>query len=233
MNRRRSDKVNRRDRTKTSRADASKIVRRAQSELIIDGYNLMHVSRFKPTSQHEGELRRCREGLLALLASHLHRSHHRDITIVFDSENAPKHLPDHSQWQHIAVIFARNENSADDLIASMVVQHSNPKQLVVVSSDHRVQVAAKRRKATSIDSDTWLDAILEAKVNTELTSKKPKGAQDTVALPKLSAKELAEFREAMSEPVEIEVETEKEADEATIELANPFPDGYFDVLESE
>lgn len=225
MNRRRSDKSKRTGRRRETNVDASEIVRRSKTVLIIDGYNLMHVTRFAPVSQTEGELRRCREGLLSLLASHLSSSGHRKITVVFDSENAPKHLPDQQTWRHLHVVFARQENSADDLIAKMIAQQANPKQLVVVSSDHRVQVAAQRRRATPIDSDIWFDAVLELPASTEKNT-----SPDVENEPKLSSDDLKAFRDAMSEPVEIDEPTDDE-DDAAVEFENPFPSGYFDDLE--
>ena len=218
LKRRRTDKVN--------RIDASSVVAREKCEVIIDGYNLMHVTRFKPISQKEGELQRCREGLLTLLAKHaLPRW---KTIVVFDSENAPKHLPDKFNWQHIRVLFARDENSADDLIASLIQKHANAKQLVVVSSDHRVQVAASRRKATAIDSETWFDALLDLprkKMDSDPTSK----SEPARIEPELSAEELDEFRIAMNEP--IDVDGAKDTTEESIEFENPFPDGYFDDLD--
>ncbi len=224
MNRRRSDKSKRSGRRHERNVDASEIVRRPKSELIIDGYNLMHVTRFAPASRTEGELRRCREGLLSLLAAHLASQRHQKITIVFDSENAPKHLPDQQNWKHLHVVFARHENSADDLIIRMIGNRANPKQLVVVSSDHRVQVAAQRRRATPVDSDIWFDAVLELRA--EMIADSPTKETE----PKLSTDELRTFRKAMSEPVEIEQPAE-ETDDAAVEFENPFPDGYFDDLE--
>jgi len=120
----------------------------------------MHVTRFQPTSDKPGELQRCREGLLSLLSDHLSPQRHSGITIVFDSENAPKHLPDRSRWKHIEVVFARDENSADDLIVKMIRGSSDRKSLVVVSSDHRVQVAAGKKVAV-VDSDLWFEALLD------------------------------------------------------------------------
>lgn len=212
MNRRRSDKI--------SRIDASEVVDRTNCELIIDGYNLLHVTRFKPRGNNEGELRRCREGLLSLLAKHLPDGHHRRVTIVFDSEGAPKHLADEVRWQHLFVVYARYENSADDLIAQLIGGHNNPKQLVVVSSDHRVQVAADRKKATAIDSDQWFDAVLERP-----TTKSHQPEQQRS--PTMSKEDLEAFRLAMDVPMDTEVIQ----DSVEEEFENPFPDGYFDDLD--
>jgi len=189
---------------------------------MIDGYNLMHVTRFKPNNTEVGELRRCREGLLSLLAAELPANQYREITIVFDSDQAPKNLPDHQQWRHLAVVFARNENSADDLIAKLVQSHPHPRKLIVISSDHRVQNAATRRKATPLDSDAWFDAVLEYEP--------PEEHFESQNDAKLDEQQLAEFREAMKAPIPLPPQDEEVKREVE-EFENPFPEGYFDDLD--
>ncbi len=233
LNRRRSDKTNQQE--SRQRHIASEVVRRKKLQLIVDGYNLMHVSRFRPSSQAEGELRRCREGLLSLLASHLPASRYTKITIVFDSDNAPKHLPDRSSWKHLNVVFARQENSADDLIVQLIRQHPTPSQLVVVSSDHRIHVAAGRR-VTAIDSDVWLDAVLDfvPEKQPPRRSGKREEQKDGVSKPTFTKEELEEFSAAMNEQVQpppMEDSKDLPDDEASIEFENPFPEGYFDDLD--
>ena len=212
MNRRSSDKIN--------RIDASEVVRRAKSEVLIDGYNLMHVTRFKPIRQSEGELKRCREGMLSLLAEMMPAERYRKVTIVFDSQAAPRHLEDAVRWQHLHVLFARDENSADDLISILINKSAHPKRLVVVSSDHRVQIAAQRKKATAIDSDVWFDALLE----------EPKPTRETQVANEetLSPADLAAFRADMKMPLK-ETEGDEQLDQDFYE--NPFPKGYFDGIE--
>ena len=48
---------------------------------------------------------------------------------------------------------------ADSLIEELIQKNSTPKNLTVVSSDHRLHRAALRRKATPIDSDVWFDEL--------------------------------------------------------------------------
>ena len=241
LNRRRSGKVNRKEQNAVRR-NASDVVRRKNTELLIDGYNLMHVTRFKPSSKSssppEGELRRCREGLLALLASQLPKHHHPRVSVVFDSQRAPRGLPDQSKWGTLDVVFAREFNSADDLIIQLIGQHTSPKQLVVISSDHRVQVVAQRRKAITIDSDVWFDALLdyshvvshESETKSESMDRNTKNASGPE--PELTAQELAEFRDAMAKPLEFETPADGQVQElAKPEFENPFPKGYFDDMD--
>lgn len=244
MNRRRNDNSNRRH--------ASDVARSGGREVLIDGYNLMHVTRFKPVGNSEGELRRCREGLLSMLAKCLPSSRYRRITVVFDSSNAPGHLPDQMSWRHIEVLFAREQNSADDQIALMISQHSTPKQLVVVSSDHRVQIAANRRRAIWVDSDPWIEAILDQNELAEASDREqnanPKLAERDKdpaprETPDLSSDELSDFIRTMNEPISLDDEKKRPAgsrDSGSLdagsqddEFENPFPEGYFDDLEDE
>ena len=221
--------LNRRRSGKTKQANASKVVRRRVMYLIIDGYNLMHVTRFKPKNDRPGELQRCREGLLALLADRLHTRQYREITVVFDSDQAPKHLPDRLRWRHLQVLFARHENTADDLIAKLVRSHSQPKLLVVVSSDHRVQNVARGRKSTVLDSEDWFDAILDYEP-AEADVAESDVADDEP--PTLSAQQLEDFVAEMKRP-EPPVPRNKIRNQPPGELENPFPPGYFDDLEDE
>lgn len=226
-----------------ARRFASKVVKRSNCDLLIDGYNLMHVTRFKPADNREGELRRCRDGLLSMLAKHLPSERYRQITVVFDSESAPSHLPDQLQWRHLQVVFARLENSADDLIVNLIQQHSNPRSLVVVSSDHRVQVAAQRKRgATWIDSDPWIEAVLElaetgADAFTDNAPHDANSESDAEARITMSADELEEFRKAMNaddgdqnEASESRNAPSRVKPDAEF-FENPFPRGYFDDLD--
>lgn len=217
--------MNRRKNDKSKRGRASEVLARPNLHLIIDGYNLMHVTRFKPPRQEAGELRRCRKGLLSLLAERLSKKQYRQVTIVFDSRQAPKRLPDRQQFRHLEVLFARHENTADDLIAKLVQKHPHWQQLVVISSDHRVQKAARRRKATVLDSDVWFDALLEYNPTTQ------SDVPSVEASPAMDDQDLADFIREMAKLPETE-RTDSSVDlRRHDELQNPFPEGYFDDLE--
>jgi hypothetical protein len=60
------------------------------------------------------------------------------------------------------VEFAPPGKEADDVIEDLIAGHSAPKRLLVVSSDHRLHKAARRRKAKVRDSDKFLDACESA-----------------------------------------------------------------------
>ena len=60
------------------------------------------------------------------------------------------------QHKGITVLFAVDHDSADERIEDLIARHSNPKTLTVVSSDHRIQKAATRKKAKVLSADEFL-----------------------------------------------------------------------------
>src|SRR5262249_28745206 len=68
------------------------------------------------------------------------------VTVVFDAAAAPPDVVDDQEYQGIHVRFAVHQEQADDLIESLIRESSAPKQLAVVSDDHRIQKAAQRRR---------------------------------------------------------------------------------------
>ena len=83
--------------------------------------------------------------------------------IVFDASNPPRDRPNRFEVDGLQVWFAVGYAEADDLLEEIISKHSAPKQLAVVSSDRRVQVAASRRGATPFESDHWLDELLDGR----------------------------------------------------------------------
>lgn len=124
-------------------------------DILIDGYNLLHQSPFLTTDRGPGWLARARTRLLVFLQSH-QTTPPKAITIVFDSKESHG-LQDREQFHSIEVLFAQGHEEADDLLEHLISKHSHPRSLVVVSADHRVQKAARRRDAQALDGDIWLD----------------------------------------------------------------------------
>ena len=124
--------------------------------LLIDGYNLLNASYVASRAHGRTELERARLGLLDFLSTILDLRHREQTTVVFDASNAPPGLPDVTEQDGMTVLFARDHESADALIEERIAEHPSPRLLVVVSSDHRLHRAARRRKARAVDSDQWL-----------------------------------------------------------------------------
>jgi uncharacterized protein len=65
-------------------------------------------------------------------------------------------LPDVGSYEQIQILFSRRKQSADDLIAELVAAEKQPRELLVISSDHGVQRSARQRGIVSQDSETWI-----------------------------------------------------------------------------
>jgi predicted RNA-binding protein with PIN domain len=128
---------------------------------VIDGYNLLHVSDVFG-SEGRTSLERSREALLDWLASRLDQPERLRTTVVFDARDAPPGLPRSGRKHEMQIEFAPRGGEADDVIEALIRDHSSPRQLTVVSSDHRLHRAARRRKATAIDSEKWFQQLRRA-----------------------------------------------------------------------
>lgn len=128
--------------------------------LLIDGYNLLHAGGFIQRGLGPGGLERARLALLNFLVESLDPATLARAAVVFDSRSAPPDLPRVVQHRGLKVHFAAEHESADALLEELIRADSAPKQLIVVSSDHRLHRAARRRKATPMDSDAWYDETL-------------------------------------------------------------------------
>ena len=127
--------------------------------LIIDGYNLMHAAGLSQARYAPGDLKRQRHRLLVRLANSLTGPERVRCTVAFDAIDAPLGLERHYRQAEISVLFAEPGHDADTLIEALIDAHSAPSQLLVVSSDHRLQRAAKHRHAASVDSEEFLERL--------------------------------------------------------------------------
>ncbi|QDT53541.1 YacP-like NYN domain protein [Caulifigura coniformis] len=128
-------------------------------DVMIDGYNLLHAAGLAKARYAPGELERRRARLLAKLRDLLDPAMLARTTVVFDARvNPPPVRPDPPAGP-ITVLFAPRDREADDVIEELLAKHSAPGQVLVVSSDHRLHKAARRRSATPIDSDAFLDQL--------------------------------------------------------------------------
>lgn len=130
-------------------------------EILIDGYNLILTCGLAGRQRTAVALKHGRERLLREIAERLGELERQQITIVYDASRLPPGEQADSRQQGIRILFAIDHDDADSLIEQLIQQHSVPRKLLVVSSDHRIQRAAKRRKAVTIDSDLWLDRLEE------------------------------------------------------------------------
>lgn len=127
--------------------------------LLIDGYNLLHVTGFLGRNVGPGSLERARQVLLNFLAKSLDAEDRDETTIVFDAANAPWGAASEQQYRRLQIRYAVGYEDADALLEELIRTDSAPRRLTVVSSDHRVQRAALRRRATAVDADVWFEQL--------------------------------------------------------------------------
>jgi len=131
--------------------------------LLIDGYNLLHATGILGSGIGPGGLERSRLALLNFLAESIEPEELPHTTVVFDAHNAPWGTSKTVSHRGITVRFAAQYEEADDLIEELIHAHTSPRRLIVVSSDHRIQRAARRRKARAIDSDAWYSELIRSR----------------------------------------------------------------------
>jgi hypothetical protein len=107
---------------------------------VIDGYNLLFALGLAQARMGPHGLEKARLALLGRLAA----SGQAAVTVVFDAGQAPPGAPAEQDHQGVHVLFALGRE-ADDLIEELIGRDSAPRGLTVVSDDHRVQQAARRR----------------------------------------------------------------------------------------
>lgn len=127
--------------------------------LLIDGYNLLHQSQHLGNARGPKWLLLARERLIHHVARLLDESERSRTQFVFDVRRRKSSAPLDTVVEGMRISFAVDHCEADDLIETIIRQHPHPKQLTVVSSDHRLQRCALARRASAIDSDVWLDEL--------------------------------------------------------------------------
>jgi predicted RNA-binding protein with PIN domain len=129
--------------------------------LLIDGYNLLFQSvALQQDMNNKNALRQARGRLVSLVLDLIDESVRSRTMIVFDAKEAPPGLPARYQDRGIEIVFARDWDSADELIQLEIRKHPTPKLLTVVSSDHAIHRKALARGATVLDCDDWIDEQL-------------------------------------------------------------------------
>jgi predicted RNA-binding protein with PIN domain len=147
--------------------------------LLIDGYNLLHVTGIFGAAGAGTELHRSRVALLNFLAASIAERERSETTIVFDATGAPPGLPTSTTHDGLTVYFARRHANADEMIEKLLDECRAPRSLLVVSSDHRIQRAARQHGASYVDSDKWFAELQAARrereTSAEDSSVKPDG----------------------------------------------------------
>jgi predicted RNA-binding protein with PIN domain len=196
--------------------------------LLIDGYNLLHVTGIVGHGKNLSELHRSREALLTFLAQSIKPAERTHTTIVFDAAGAPPGLPPTIVHDAITVHFARDYADADGMLEDLIAAHPAPRTLVVVSSDHRVQRAAKRRRAKAVDSDRWYAELWAARHRRNAPTAEPPPKPVIEQSPGEVEYWMKQFDAA---PTNTEpASRRKKKPKPTDDIDDPFPPGYGDDL---
>ena len=141
--------------------------------ILIDGYNLLNVSGVPVPAAGKASLEKARLAMLNFLAESLDPEEVPRTVVVFDAHDPPWGVPRETRHKGLMVRFAAREADADSLIEELILADHSPRQLTVVSSDHRIQRAAKRRRARAVDSDVWYAEVLRARQQRHTTAEGP------------------------------------------------------------
>jgi hypothetical protein len=125
---------------------------------LLDGYNLLHAMGVVSNPLGPHGLERARGRLLGLLHG-TYEDASNSVTVVFDARDVPADLPAEVEYHGIHVTFAVEHEQADDLIEMLIRQASAPKNLTVVSDDHRIQNAARRRHCVVRGCQDYLEEL--------------------------------------------------------------------------
>jgi predicted RNA-binding protein with PIN domain len=117
----------------------------------------------------------------------------------------------------MTIHFARRHSDADEMIEDLLEQCAAPRSLVVVSSDHRVQRAARHRGASFVDSDKWYAELRAARREPEVQADDVAVKQADATTPEDLAYWLGEFSDSPQDDTS----------------ANPFPPGYADDVQQD
>jgi predicted RNA-binding protein with PIN domain len=123
---------------------------------LVDGYNLIFALGFFDRRAGARALEQARRRLVDFLsASFVAES--VTVTVVFDAGHSAARGPDPHGTDGVRVHFASGGEDADDVIERLIAACTDPHRLVVISNDHRIQEAARRKGARPWTCDDFLD----------------------------------------------------------------------------
>lgn len=132
----------------------------ARTFLIIDGYNLMHAAGLARRSYGPGGFERSRIQFLKQLSNYLDDTAAADAIVVFDSGQNSAGEQQQESNSRIKILYSQDSLDADSEIERILNSHSSPRQVLVVSSDHRLHKSARRRRARCIDSEDFWNLLI-------------------------------------------------------------------------
>ncbi|MEI6845998.1 MAG: NYN domain-containing protein [Candidatus Firestonebacteria bacterium] len=116
--------------------------------IIVDGYNVMRSTAFADDFDFK-ILKNQREKFLSLLSDYAGRVKHRVIA-VFDGTGSGEVLGNSENFGNLEVVYSSGGETADEVIKKMAAEASNPKDIIVVSSDKEIVYYVKRCGAGTV-----------------------------------------------------------------------------------
>jgi len=168
--------------------------------LLIDGYNVMYALGLLGKRLGPDGFRKVRTRFLNDLADALGAVEAHLTTVVFDAADPPADLPRATTHKGLSVVFAVDDENADERIVRLIAEHSSPRTLAVVSSDHHIRRAATRRKARSLTADAFLAELDARKRRKPVEPATRDRDRERAPSPEEAAYWLNEFRDLAESP---------------------------------
>lgn len=124
---------------------------------LIDGYNLLHALGLLCGKTGPHGLEKARLALLGRLCGD-HAADAVAVTVVFDASGARPGAAAEDDYRGIHLHYAL-DGSADDLIETLIQRDAVPHSLTIVSDDHRVQQAGRRRRCPVLGCLDYIEAM--------------------------------------------------------------------------
>jgi len=134
--------------------------------LIIDGYNLLHfIQKTSEDSESITDVQLCR-----IIGRYLKLVGEKG-EIVFDGIG-PRDKSGFDNISNLEVLFSGRAADCDTVIEHKITANTAPKRLTVVSSDRRLRLAARKRKATAVKSEVFW-SNLQKQLSRKRTASEP------------------------------------------------------------
>jgi predicted RNA-binding protein with PIN domain len=143
---------------------------------LIDGYNLLHAMGLLCGKVGPHGLEKARLALLGRLCGD-HGDDTAAVTVVFDASRAPPGAVPEEEYHGLHIRYAL-DGEADDVIENLIQHDAAPRQLTVVSDDHRLQQAGRRRRCPVLGCLDYLEErerLRRSKPASTEASTKPEG----------------------------------------------------------
>lgn len=124
--------------------------------LLIDGNNLLHASDVFPVGKDRSTAA-VQQAFLAALIARWTPAERRDAVVVFDGSGGKRN--ERVDEVGPRVVFPNRQQDADDVLEEWIQSAQQPTKLLVVSSDHRIQRAARQVGADYCDSEIYWQSL--------------------------------------------------------------------------